>query len=69
MRPAASGSRILLGVAGMSQQAPRLHLPNRAELLVATSRYIDEFKHVDACLAESRTAATGQQRLEALIEM
>ena len=53
---------------GISRQALYLHFPTRAELLVATAKYLDEVKGVDARLAASRTAATGRKRLRAFIE-
>ncbi|MEO1281537.1 MAG: TetR/AcrR family transcriptional regulator [Pseudomonadota bacterium] len=54
--------------AGISRQAVYLHFPTRAELLVATTRHLDEVKDVDSRLAKSRAAATGEERLEAFIE-
>lgn len=54
--------------AGISRQAVYLHFPTRAELLVATTRYLDEVKNVDKRLAASRSAATGVERLSAFIE-
>jgi AcrR family transcriptional regulator len=54
--------------AGVSRQAVYLHFPTRAELLVATTRHIDEVKDVDSRLEASRTAATGVARLDAFIE-
>lgn len=54
--------------AGISRQAVYLHFPTRAELLVATARYLDEVKKVDQRLAASRSAATGVERLDAFIE-
>ncbi len=54
--------------AGISRQALYLHFSKRAELLIATTRYIDEVKGVDARLAASRGAATGVERLDAYIE-
>ena len=54
--------------AGISRQAVYLHFPTRAELLVATSRYLDEVKNVDKRLAASRNAASGVERLEAFID-
>ncbi|MBT4888338.1 MAG: TetR/AcrR family transcriptional regulator [Rhodospirillales bacterium] len=54
--------------AGISRQAVYLHFPNRAELLIATTRYLDEINSVDARLVQSRNAATGLERLEAFIE-
>nr|GGH92940.1 hypothetical protein GCM10011355_03610 [Aquisalinus luteolus] len=53
--------------AGISRQALYLHYPTRAELLIATARYIDEVKNIDERLAASR-AATGINRLDAFIE-
>jgi AcrR family transcriptional regulator len=54
--------------AGLSRQAVYLHFPTRADLLVATTRHLDEVKEVDARLLDSRKAATGLDRLEAFIE-
>lgn len=53
--------------AGISRQALYLHFPNRAELLIAATRYLDEQANIDASLAESRAAATGVGRLSAFI--
>ena len=53
---------------GISRQALYLHYPNRADLLVATTRHIDSVKNVDARLAESRSARSGIERLHAFIE-
>lgn len=53
---------------GISRQAVYLHFPTRAELLVATARYLDEVKAVDLRLAASRNASTGVERLNAFIE-
>ncbi len=53
---------------GISRQAVYLHFPNRAELLIATTRYIDEVKDIDDRLARSRSASTGIERLEAFVE-
>jgi AcrR family transcriptional regulator len=54
--------------AGVSRQAVYLHYPNRAELLVATTRFIDGVSKVDDRLAASRTARGGLERLDAFIE-
>jgi AcrR family transcriptional regulator len=54
--------------AGISRQALYLHFPNRAELLVTTTRHIDVVKNVDARLARSRSATSGVERLYAFIE-
>ena len=53
---------------GISRQAVYLHFPSRAELLIATTRYIDEVKEVDQRLAASRSAESGLVRLDAYIE-
>lgn len=53
---------------GISRQALYLHFPNRAELLIATTRYLDEIKKVDDRLAASRSALSGTARLEAFIQ-
>ena len=53
---------------GISRQAVYLHFPSRAELLIATTRYIDEVKDIDKRLSASRSAASGQQRLDAFVE-
>lgn len=54
--------------AGVSRQAIYLHFPNRAELLVATTRHIDTVKNIDQRLARSRSASTGIERLQAFVE-
>ena len=54
--------------AGVSRQALYLHFPNRAELLVATTRHIDTVKNVDERLSRSRSAASGIERLQAFVE-
>jgi AcrR family transcriptional regulator len=54
--------------AGISRQAVYLHFPKRSELLIATTRYIDEVLDVDARLAASRGAASGTARLDAFIQ-
>ena len=53
---------------GISRQALYLHYPNRADLLIATTRHIDSVKDVDARLARSRSARSGIERLHAFIE-
>lgn len=53
---------------GISRQAVYLHFPTRADLLIATTLYLDEKKDVDARLAESRSATGGRERLEAYID-
>jgi len=54
--------------AGISRQALYLHFPNRADLLIATARYLDEYYLIDQRLAASRSASTGLERLDAFIE-
>ncbi|KZK85393.1 DNA-binding transcriptional repressor AcrR [Pseudovibrio sp. Ad13] len=54
--------------AKISRQALYLHFPNRADLLTATTRYLDEVHDIEAKLAKSRSAASGTQRLEAWVE-
>ncbi|MEL7256585.1 MAG: TetR/AcrR family transcriptional regulator [Pseudomonadota bacterium] len=53
--------------AGVSRQALYLHFPNRTELFIATTRYQDEKFGVDDMLAESRSAKTGLDRLDAFV--
>ncbi|SDI54160.1 TetR/AcrR family transcriptional regulator [Lutimaribacter saemankumensis] len=53
---------------GISRQALYLHYPNRADLLVATTKHIDTAKNIDARLERSRSARTGGERLDAFIE-
>ena len=54
--------------AGISRQALYLHFPSRADLLVATARYLDEVYEVDRMLERSRAAKSAQDRLAAYIE-
>ncbi|MQX36638.1 TetR/AcrR family transcriptional regulator [Roseospira navarrensis] len=54
--------------AGISRQALYMHFPNRADLLIATTRHIDAVKDIDARLVPSRTAETGRARLDAFVE-
>jgi AcrR family transcriptional regulator len=54
--------------AGISRQALYLHFPARAELLIATARYLDEVFKVDERLVASRQATTGRERLDAFVE-
>ena len=53
--------------AGVSRQALYLHFPNRADLLIAATRHLDELKDIDARLAGSRNAKTGRDKLQAFI--
>lgn len=54
--------------ANISRQALYLHFPNRADLLIATTHYLDEVNDVDTRLLASRNARTGIERLSAFIE-
>lgn len=54
--------------AGISRQALYLHFETRADLLIATTRYLDELNDSEAMLAKSRAAETGVERLDAYIE-
>jgi AcrR family transcriptional regulator len=53
--------------AGISRQALYLHFPTRADLLIAATKFLDEQVNIDASLAESRAATTGEDRLSAFI--
>ncbi|MEO1065765.1 MAG: TetR/AcrR family transcriptional regulator [Pseudomonadota bacterium] len=53
--------------AGLSRQAVYLHFPKRVELLIATTRYLDDVKAVDRRLAASRAASSGLERLDAFV--
>ena len=55
--------------AKISRQALYLHFPNRAELLVATTLYLDEVHDIENKLRISRSAATGIDRLTAWIDL
>ncbi|MDF1735930.1 MAG: TetR/AcrR family transcriptional regulator [Minwuia sp.] len=52
---------------GISRQALYLHFPNRADLLVAASRHVDDKNDIEGRLVPSRTAKTGRERLAAWI--
>jgi len=54
--------------AGISRQAIYLHFKNCADLLAATTRYVDRINKIDERLAPSRTAKCGIDRLDAFIE-
>ena len=54
--------------AGITRQALYLHFSTRAELLIATTYYLDEAKGVEHRLVPSRTAQSGIERLDAIIE-
>lgn len=54
--------------AGITRQALYLHFSTRAELLIATTLYLDEVKGAEERLMPSSTAQTGTERLDAFIE-
>lgn len=54
--------------AGVSRQAVYLHFTSRAELLIATTRYLDEQLELDRRLTPSRSAKSGAERLARYIE-
>jgi AcrR family transcriptional regulator len=54
--------------AGISRQAVYLHFASRAELLEATTQYLDELLGLEQRLARSRAAGSGTERLDAYIE-
>lgn len=54
--------------AGISRQAVYLHYKSRAELLVATTHYVDEIRHVDERILRWEQAATGVERLDEWVE-
>jgi AcrR family transcriptional regulator len=54
--------------AGISRQAVYLHFPTRAELLIATTRYLDDVLDIDKRLEASRNAESGPERMDAFIE-
>ena len=53
---------------GISRQAVYLHFTSRAELLTAAFLYLGEQLNVEGRLAPSRSAATGEERIERYIE-
>jgi len=53
--------------AGVSRQAIYLHFPSRSELLIETTRYIDEVEDVAGQIGQVLGAATGREKLEAFV--
>ncbi len=53
--------------AKISRQALYLHFPTRAEMLVATTHYIDEVHDMQGRLAATRAARSGVARLDAWV--
>jgi AcrR family transcriptional regulator len=54
--------------AGISRQAVYLHFTSRTDLLVATTKYMDDVLDVEKRLARSRAAKSGVARLDLYIE-
>ncbi|OQK16157.1 TetR family transcriptional regulator [Methyloprofundus sedimenti] len=54
--------------ANVSRQAIYLHFASRAELLNATTKFLDERLDLDRRLAPSRAASSGQDRLALYVE-
>ena len=53
----------------ISRQALYLHFPNRADLLVATTRYLDQVHDIESQLSASRAASSGTDRLEKWVDV
>ncbi len=53
---------------GISRQAVYLHFESRAELLIATTRYLDGLLDLDKRYSNVRETTSGLERLEAFIE-
>lgn len=53
--------------AGVTRQTLYLYFRNRTELLIATTHFVDDIKNADERLRPSRTAGSGQERLDAYI--
>ncbi|MFK7755186.1 MAG: TetR/AcrR family transcriptional regulator [Sedimentitalea sp.] len=53
--------------AGISRQALYLHFPNRADLLIATTRYLDEVHEIGAEVDAQVMAVQGQARLDGFL--
>ena len=58
----------IASAAGVSRQAVYLHFATRADLLIATTHYVDEVNDVAGRLVASRTAASGRDRLAAYVD-
>ena len=54
--------------AGISRQAVYLHFSSRAELLVATVRYVDQVHDLDERLSGLRQASGGLETLQAFVD-
>jgi len=53
---------------GVSRQALYLHFSSRADLLIATTRYVDEVKQLDLQLAAVMQCANGTEMLQAFVD-
>jgi Transcriptional regulator len=53
----------------LSRQALYLHFASRTELLVATTRYVDEVKGLDKRLAKLQTSESAEQKLVDFVEL
>ena len=60
--------RDIAEAAGVSRQAVYDHFGSRAELLVATTRYVDEVRGLEERRRGFQAATTGVERLEAYVE-
>ena len=54
---------------GISRQALYLHFASRTELLVATTRYVDEVKGLEKRLEPWNSAQTGEEMIERFVEL
>ena len=55
--------------AGISRQAVYIHFKSRAELLVATTHFVDKVRNVDERIRRWEASKTGVDRLEEWVEM
>lgn len=55
--------------AGISRQAVYLHFTSRAELMIATTHYVDEIKGLKERLKQFQAATSGVEMLAALVEV
>ena len=61
-------SQMTTSIVAVASSALYLHFNTRAELLIATTHYLDALNKVDERLVPSRAAQTGIERLDAFIE-
>ncbi|MEM7545896.1 MAG: TetR/AcrR family transcriptional regulator [Pseudomonadota bacterium] len=55
--------------AGISRQAVYLHFPNRAELLIATTKHLDEVYGIDKQIEEARASGGARAALDGFVEV